>query len=331
LYYSSPGREEEKGTNGSTIRSGPAVQDCFSQSEQEISAAGRQMGDQATSAAAVDTHSFLALAPRNNQPPQQQQFCQGNGNKCFTCGNVGHYAKNCPRNQQRQMPAPNQDKGRKQKVQVRQGKLNFTTLEELPEGAPIMTSIFLVYNQPALILFDSGASHSFISQKFSAKCQLPFYHTKGSFMIATHGGKIATNQLNQSVPIQMGSHIIKTILLVLGLEIVDIILGANWMTLHQVVLDVASRIVEINSPICGSFTLFLPHQDSTQSCAFAMTELPLKKIPVVCEYVDVFPEELPGMPPDRDIEFTIELQPGTTPISKRPSRMPPAELAELKK
>jgi hypothetical protein len=56
-----------------------------------------------------------------------------------------------------------------------------------------MTGIFSVYNQPALILFDSGASHSFISQKFSAKCQLPFYHTKGSFMIATSGGKIATN------------------------------------------------------------------------------------------------------------------------------------------
>jgi hypothetical protein len=194
------------------------------------------------------------------------------------------------------MPAPNQDKGRKQKVQGRQGKLNFTTLEELPEGAPIMTSIFSVYNQPALIMFDSGASHSLISQKFSAKCQLPFYHTKESFMIATPGGKIATNQLNQSVPIQLGSHIIKTTLLVLGLENVDIILGANWMTRHQVVLDVASRIVEINSPICGSFTLFLPSQDSTQSCAFAMTELPLKKIPVVCEYADVFPNELPRMP-----------------------------------
>jgi hypothetical protein len=52
------GTEEEKGTNGSTIRSGPEVQDCFSQSEQGISEAGRQMGDQATSAAAVDTHSF---------------------------------------------------------------------------------------------------------------------------------------------------------------------------------------------------------------------------------------------------------------------------------
>jgi hypothetical protein len=62
-----------------------------------------------------------------------------------------------------------------------------------------------------------------------------------------------------------------------------------------------------------------------------MIELPLKKIPVVCEYADVFPDELPGMPPDRDIEFTIELQPGTTPISKRPYQMPPTELAELKK
>jgi hypothetical protein len=194
-----------------------------------------------------------------------------------------------------------------------------------------MTGIFLVYNQPALIMFDSGASHSFISQRFIANCQLPFYHTKGSFMIATPRGKIATNQLNQSVPIQLGSHIIKTTLLVLGLANVDIILGANWMTRHQVVLDVASRIVEINSPICGSSTLFLPRQDSTQSCAFAMTELPLKKIPVVYEYVDVFPDELPGMPPDRDIEFAIELQPGTTPISKWPYRMPPTELAELKK
>jgi hypothetical protein len=51
---------------------------------------------------------------------------------------------------------------------------------------------------------------------------------------------------------------------------------------------------------------------------------------VVCDYPDVFPDDLPGMPPDRNIEFVIELQPGTTPISKRAYRMPPKELAELK-
>jgi hypothetical protein len=229
------------------------------------------------------------------------------------------------------MPAPSQDKGRKQKVQVRQGKVNFTTLEEVPEGAPIMTSTFSVFIQPALILFDFGASHSFISQKFSAKCKFPFCHAKGSFMITTPGGKTVTDQLIRSVPIQVGGHIIKTTLLVLGFGSMDIILGTNWMNLHRVVLDVASRIMEINSPFCGSFTLILPNQGSTQSCAFSMMELPLKKILVVCEYAYVFPDELLGMPPDRDIEFAIELQLGTTPISKRPYWMPPAELADLKK
>jgi hypothetical protein len=54
------------------------------------------------------------------------------------------------------------------------------------------------------------------------------------------------------------------------------------------------------------------------------------EVPVVSKFNDVFPEELPGMPPDRDIEFVIELMPGTTPIYKSPYRMATAELAELK-
>jgi hypothetical protein len=78
---------------------------------------------------------------------------------------------------------------------VRQGKLNFTTLAELPEGAPIMTGTFSIFNHPAIILFDSGAFHSFINQRFSVKCQLPFFHTKGAFMIATPRGKIASHQI----------------------------------------------------------------------------------------------------------------------------------------
>jgi hypothetical protein len=103
------------------------------------------------------------------------------------------------------------------------------------------------------------------------------------------------------------------------------------MTHHRVVLDVAARALEICSPTSEDLVLYLPSKDSTQSCAFAMMESRVKKIPVVCEYADVFPDELLGMPLDRDIEFAIELQPGTTPISKRPYRMSPAKLAELKK
>jgi hypothetical protein len=56
----------------------------------------------------------------------------------------------------------------------------------------------------------------------------------------------------------------------------------------------------------------------------------IQDIPVICEFPDVFPENLPGLPPERDVEFVIELKPGTTPVSRRSYRMPLNELAELK-
>jgi hypothetical protein len=104
----------------------------------------------------------------------------------------------------------------------------------------------------------------------------------------------------------------------------------NWLTQHQVILDIATRMIEIHSPTSGHTTLFLPKVEGINPCSYAAVTIQLENIPVVCEYPDVFPDYLCGMPPDRDIEFVIELQPGTAPISKRPYRMPPKELAELK-
>jgi hypothetical protein len=98
-------------------------------------------------------------------------------------------------------------------------------LADIPEGAPVMTGIFSVLNYPAVILFYSGASHSFISAKFSAKCQLPFHHTNGGITISTPGGRVATYHINRHVSIKFGSLVIKTTLLIMGLESVDIILG----------------------------------------------------------------------------------------------------------
>ena len=77
-------------------------------------------------------------------------------------------------------------------------------------------------------------------------------------MIATPGGKVAPNQLNHNVPIWLGSKIVKTTLLIMWMDNVDIILGANWMTQHQVVLDVANRIVEVHSPPVESSPYICP-------------------------------------------------------------------------
>jgi hypothetical protein len=125
-------------------------------------------------------------------------------------------------------------------------------------------------------------------------------------------------------------NLMKTDLLLLDLEGMDVLFGMNWMTLHHVSLDISSRTVEIDSPEHEPTILYLPQREYINSCTYAATGIKLKDIPIVCEYPDVFPDDLPGIPPDRDIEFIIELQPGTTPISKRCYRMPPNELAELK-
>jgi hypothetical protein len=130
--------------------------------------------------------------------------------------------------------------------------------------------------------------------------------------------------------LQLGSKIFQTNLLTLGLDGIDVILGMDWMSHHKVLLDIAERRIEIASPAVGVSTLYLPLRGSADPSAYASIATSLEEIPVVCDYPDVFPDYLPGMPPDRDIEFVIELQPGTTPISKRAYRIPPKKLAELK-
>jgi hypothetical protein len=104
----------------------------------------------------------------------------------------------------------------------------------------------------------------------------------------------------------------------------------NWMEQHKVILDISERVIDIHSPISGHTTLYLTRTKGINPCSYLTITTQLEEIPVVCEYLDVFPDNLPGMPPDRDIKFMIELQPSTAPISKRPYRMPPKELAELK-
>jgi hypothetical protein len=215
-------------------------------------------------------------------------------------------------------------------VQVRQGRVNFTTLFELPEGAPIMMGTFSINHQPVIIFFDFGATHSFISSKCGTKIGLNLYPTSEAYMITTPGGKISLNQIYRKVPIQLGSNLIKTDLLLLDLKGMDVLLGMDWMTRHRVSLDIFSRTVEIDSPDHEATILYLPQRECSNPYAYDVEGIKLKDIPIVCEYPDVFPDDLPGMPPDRDIEFIIELQPGTAPISKRPYRMPPNELAELK-
>ena len=99
---------------------------------------------------------------------------------------------------------------------------------------------------------------------------------------------------------------------------------------HNVVIKCGPCAIDLLYPFGSRVLLSLSKIESHLYALTSTKATALEDIPVVCEYPDVFPEELPGMPPDREVEFVIELQPGTTPISKRPYRMPPSELRELK-
>jgi hypothetical protein len=187
-------------------------------------------------------------------PQQQQQFGprpnvqqapqRGSNYRCFNCGSADHFIRDCPRskkpNQGQSSNLGNQNKGKRPMMQVRQGRINFTTLAELPDGAPVMSGTFSIHHQPVVTLFDSGATHSFISNNCGTRIRLDPCLTQGSYMISTPGGKITSNQMVKSVPIRLGSQVIKTDLVLLNLEGIDVILRTNWMTEHRVLLDISS-------------------------------------------------------------------------------------------
>jgi hypothetical protein len=113
---------------------------------------------------------------------------------------------------------------------------------------------------------------------------------------------------------------------------IDAILGMNWLKFYGVVLDLKRRVVELRLPSYEDrMSLRIPPNSASPVAANVEASPDLASIPVVCEFSDVFPEDLPGLPPDRDVEFIIELEPSTAPFSRRPYRMAPPELAEMKK
>jgi hypothetical protein len=115
-------------------------------------------------------------------------------------------------------------------------------------------------------------------------------------------------------------------LAILPSDRIDVILGMDWLTKHNSIISCVDKTV-----------LLTDHQGKSISCrAQPPTQDPMvfnlaaESISVVEEFMDVFPEELPGMSPEREVEFYIDLIPDTAPIAKRPYRMAPTELVELK-
>ena len=119
-------------------------------------------------------------------------------------------------------------------------------------------------------------------------------------------------------------------LVVLKSKGIDVILGMDWLSRHDGHIGCAEKVVHLTNPD-GMQVICHTRGSGPDPMIFRMEAKTREEVPVVDEYPNVFPEELPGMPPYRDIEFVINLIPGISPIAKRPYRMAVSELAELKK
>jgi hypothetical protein len=116
---------------------------------------------------------------------------------------------------------------------------------------------------------------------------------------------------------------------------IDVILGMDWLSKHKILIDCAEKSVKLTTPEAKEMEFVVEPVVTIKGVANRAKVNQLdasqeSKVSVVNEFPVVFPKELSGMPPDRDIEFMTELKPGTTPIYKTPYRMVTPELAELK-
>jgi hypothetical protein len=200
------------------------------------------------------------------------------------------------------------------------------TSEEAQQAPDVVLGTFLTSSHPAIILFDSGASHSFISSSFVAKHSLPIATMKHTMLVSSPGGEMNTKHICPAVSISIRGVDFPSNLILLDSKGIDIILGMDWLSKYDGVIQCARKAVKLTKKD-GTLVEFVAMVRSDLDDKLNHTKaIALEDIRVVQDYPDVFPEQLPGMPPDRDIEFLIKLLPGTPPISKRPYRMPVNEL-----
>jgi len=210
------------------------------------------------------------------------------------------------------------------------------TAEEAEAAPDAVYGTFLVQGNMATVLFDSGATCSYISSAYARKHNIPVTPRANPILTSSPLGTFRSIHICRGVIITIEGLDFRADLTLLTSNSLDVILGMDWLTKHRGVISCSPRYVQVTHP-WGTAVRCVPQTERVQALLCALetkaykTELTFRDVPVVCEFNDVFPEELPGMPPDRDVEFVIELMPGTAPIAKRPYRMSADELKELKK
>ncbi|GJZ01968.1 putative reverse transcriptase domain-containing protein [Tanacetum coccineum] len=300
---------------------------------------------------AKDCRSRPANANNNN--------CNNNnnnqkGNGCYECGAQGHFRRNCPK-------LRNNNKGNRgnQAGNNRAPAKVYVVGNAGANPDNVVAGTFLLNNRYAYILFDTGADRSFVSTTFSSQIDITPSTLDHYYDVELADGRIiGLNTILKGCTLNFLNHQFNINLMPVELGSFDAIIGMDWLAKHQAVIACAEKIVRIpwknktliihgdgstqgnvtrlNIISCTKtqkymekgFPIFLA-QVTTKETEDKSEKKRLEDVPTVQDFPEVFPEDLPGLPPTRQVEFQIDLVPGAAPVARAPYRLAPSELKEL--
>ena len=293
--------------------------------------------------------SFEALPPPPTCPSCGKTHpgpCYKASGGCFWCGSTQHKVVDCPKK-----------KAGEPKVDARaapnSGRVYSMTRDQAAGSSGTITGFLYIGDRTVFVLFDTGATHSIISTSLANKINITPTQLMNRISIATPmKTHVIIDVEYVNCPLRFDDRIRAANLLPIDMIDFDIILGMDWLAAHKATIDCYARKVIFGNLHHPDFVYSGSQPLKSVKIISAMkartlishgcigflasikdtsVDVPsIDSIRVVRDFTDVFPDELPGIPPVREIEFSIDLIPGAEPISKAPYRMAPIELKELK-
>ncbi|GJR73008.1 reverse transcriptase domain-containing protein [Tanacetum coccineum] len=252
--------------------------------------------------------------------------------KCNTCNKVGHLTKNCrnkkPVTGSNQLPVTIVchacgEKGhytnqcRKTNINA-QGRAYMLRDNNAHQDPNVVTGMFILNQHLAKVLIDSGADRSFISISLASMLNISSITIDTFYDIEmADGNLVSTNTVIKSCTFTLLNQPFKIDLMLIKLGSFDVVIGMDWLSKYHAKILCDKKVIHI--PINGE-TLIIRVMEKKSN------EKRLEDIPVVKEFLDVFPEDLPGLPPVHHVEFQIDLIPGAAPVTRTPYRLAPSEM-----
>ncbi|KAI3821253.1 hypothetical protein L1987_08816 [Smallanthus sonchifolius] len=275
----------------------------------------------------------------NHQATNQAIPAIANGRACFECGDPNHFRNQCPR-----LINVNQGGAR--------GRAFNINANEAQANTDVVNGTFLMNNHYASILFDTGADKSFVSLDFEPLLAKTRSKLEKTFTVEVADGNTVTiDTIIYDCSLELNKHTFPINLIPMPLGSFDIIVGMDWLSKHHAEVMCFDKCIRIPLPSGETLTVFgeKPCKGlKLMSCitvqkyirkkcmvflAHVIQEEDKKRsvqdIPIVRDFPEVFPDDLPGLPPVRQVEFRIDLVPGANPVAKAPYRLAPSEMQEL--